>query len=83
MGKSISKAFKKVTNSALGTLGLGEDPKPQAAQEASVAAAPVEVPTDTVEDVDTETTASDEKRVKRSGKRGLQVSRSSGGGISI
>ena len=43
----------------------------------------MEVPNDKVEDVDTETTASDEKKVKRSGKRSLQVSRTSGGGISI
>ncbi len=82
MGKSISKAFKKVVKSTLGTVGLGSDDAPKVV-EAQTPAAPVEVPNDQVEDVDTETTASDEKKVKRSGKRSLQVSRTSGGGISI
>ncbi|QEG09699.1 virion assembly protein [Escherichia phage Peacock] len=82
MGKSISKAFKKVVNNALGTVGLGKDEAPKVV-EAQTPAAPVEVPNDQVEDVDTEVTASDEKKVKRTGKRGLQVSRNSGGGISI
>lgn len=82
MGKSISKAFKKVVNNALGTVGLGKDEAPQVV-EAQTPAAPVETPNDQVEDVDTEVTASDEKKVKRSGKRSLQVSRTSGGGISI
>lgn len=82
MGKSISKAFKKVVKGALGTVGLGSDDAPKVV-EAQTPAAPVEVPNDQVEDVDTETTASDEKKVKRSGKRSLQVSRTSGGGISI
>lgn len=82
MGKSISKAFKKVVKGALGTVGLGADDAPKVV-EAQTPAAPVEVPTDKVEDVDTETTASDEKKVKRSGKRSLQVSRTSGGGISL
>lgn len=83
MGKSISKAFKKVVKSALGTVGLGFDDAPKVVEAPTPAAAPVEVPNDQVEDVDTETTASDEKKVKRSGKRSLQVSRTSGGGISI
>lgn len=85
MGKSISKAFKKVVKSTLGTVGLGSDdaPKVVEAQTPAAPAAPVEVPNDQVEDVDTEVTASDEKKVKRSGKRSLQVSRTSGGGISI
>lgn len=82
MGKSISKAFKKVVKSTLGTVGLGSNDAPKVV-EAQTPAAPVEVPTDKVEDVDTEVTASDEKKVKRSGKRGLKVSRTSGGGISI
>lgn len=82
MGKSISKAFKKVVKSTLGTVGLGSDDAPKVV-EAQTPAAPVEVPNDQVEDVDTEATASDEKKVKRSGKRSLQVSRTSGGGISI
>lgn len=82
MGKSISKAFKKVVKSTLGTVGLGSDDTPKVV-EAKTPAAPVEVPNDKVEDVDTEATASDEKKVKRSGKRSLQVSRTSGGGISI
>lgn len=82
MGKSISKAFKKVVKSTLGTVGLGADEAPKVV-EAQTPAAPVEVPNDQVEDVDTEATASDEKKVKRSGKRSLQVSRTSGGGISI
>ena len=82
MGKSISKAFKKVVSSALGTVGIGSNDAPKVV-EAQTPAAPVEVANDQVEDVDTETTASDEKKVKRSGKRSLQVSRTSGGGISI
>lgn len=82
MGKSISKAFKKVVKSTLGTVGLVSDDAPKVV-EAQTPAVPVEVPNDKVEDVDTETTASDEKKVKRSGKRSLQVSRTSGGGISI
>lgn len=83
MGKSISKAFKKVVNSALGTVGLGADDAPKVVEAPTPAATPVEVPNDKVEDVDTEATASDEKKVKRSGKRSLQVSRTSGGGISL
>lgn len=84
MGKSISKAFKKVVKGALGTVGLGANDAPKVVEAQTPApAAPVEVPNDKVEDVDTEVTASDEKKVKRSGKRGLQVSRTSGGGISI
>ena len=84
MGKSISKAFKKVVKSTLGTVGLGSDDAPKVvASQSPAPAAPVEVPNDKVEDVDTEATASDEKKVKRSGKRSLQVSRTSGGGISI
>lgn len=84
MGKSISKAFKKVVKGALGTVGLGSDDAPKVvAAQPPAPAAPVEVPNDKVEDVDTEATASDEKKVKRSGKRSLQVSRTSGGGISI
>lgn len=82
MGKSISKAFKKVVKGTLGAVGLGADDAPKVV-EAQTPAAPVEVPNDKVEDVDTETTASDEKKVKRTGKRSLQVSRTSGGGISI
>lgn len=83
MGKSISKAFKKVVKGALGTVGLGAEDAPKVVEAPTPAAAPVEVPNDQVEDVDTEATASDEKKVKRSGKRSLQVSRTSGGGISI
>lgn len=83
MGKSISKAFKKVVKGALGTVGLGADDAPKVVEAPTPAAAPVEVPNDQVEDVDTEATASDEKKVKRSGKRSLQISRTSGGGISI
>ena len=84
MGKSISKAFKKVVKNTLGTVGLGSDDAPKVVEAQTPApAAPVEVPNDKVEDVDTEATASDEKKVKRSGKRSLQVSRTSGGGISL
>lgn len=83
MGKSISKAFKKVVSSALGTVGLGSNDAPKVVESQTPAAAPVEVPNDQVKEVDTESTASDEKKVKRTGKRGLQVSRTSGGGISI
>lgn len=84
MGKSISKAFKKVVKGTLGAVGLGSDDAPRVVEAQTPApAAPVEVPNDKVEDVDTEATASDEKKVKRSGKRSLRVSRTSGGGISI
>lgn len=83
MGKSISKAFKKVVKGALGTVGLGKDEAPKVVEAPTPAAVPVEVPNDKVEDVDTEVTASDDKKVKRTGKRGLQVSRTSGGGISL
>lgn len=84
MGKSISKAFKKVVKSTLGTVGLGANDAPKVVEAQTPApAAPVEVPNDKIEDVDTEVTASDEKKVKRSGKRSLQVSRTSGGGISL
>ena len=53
MGKSISKAFKKVVKSTLGTVGLGTDDAPKVV-DAQTPAAPVEVPNDKVEDVDTE-----------------------------
>lgn len=82
MGKSISKAFKKVVGGALNTVGLGAD-TPSQAPAPEVAAAPAEVATDVATDETTETTASDTKKQKASGKRGLQVSRTSGGGISI
>ena len=80
MGKSISKAFKKVVGGALNTVGLGPSAPQPKAQDA--AAAPVEVPQDQVTDVETDATET-EKKVKATGKRGLQVSRTSGGGISI
>lgn len=84
MGKSISKAFKKVVGGALNTVGLGPDaPKAPEAQDAPVAAAPAEVPATTVTDVDTDVTAQDQKKQRAVGKRGLQVSRTSGGGLSI
>ncbi|UZT50311.1 hypothetical protein [Enterobacter phage 03_vB_Eclo_IJM] len=44
MGKSISKAFKKVVGGALNTVGLGPSAPVPKAQDAQVAAAPVEVP---------------------------------------
>lgn len=83
MGKSISKAFKKVIGGALSTVGLGPSAPQPKAQAAPVAAAPVDVPDETVSDVDTGGVESESKRSKRVGKRSLQVSRTSGGGISI
>ncbi|WBF70060.1 capsid and scaffold protein [Shigella phage SFP20] len=83
MGKSISKAFKKVVGGALNTVGLGPSAPQPKAQEQQVAAAPVDVPQDQVTDVETDVTETDKKKVKATGKRGLQVSRTSGGGISI
>lgn len=84
MGKSISKAFKKVVGGALNTVGLGPStPKAPAAADAQVAAAPVEVPQDTVTDVDTDVSATDQKKQRSTGKRGLSIARTSGGGISI
>lgn len=84
MGKSISKAFKKVVGGALNTVGLGPSAAsvPKAADQ-QVAAAPVEVPKDTVTDVETDVTEEGSKKGKRVGKRSLSVSRTSGGGISI
>lgn len=83
MGKSISKAFKKVVGGALNTVGLGPSAPQPKAQDAQVAAAPADVPQDQVTDVETDATETDKKKVKSTGKRGLQVSRTSGGGISI
>lgn len=83
MGKSISKAFKKVVGGALNTVGLGQSAPQPKAQAAQVAAAPVEVPQDQVTDVETDVTETSKKKAKSTGKRGLQVSRTSGGGISI
>lgn len=82
MGKSISKAFKKVVGGTLGAIGLGaqDAPTPKAPE---ATAAPVEVAQDVAPEETTETTASGEKKTKRIGKRGLQVSRTSGGGVSI
>ena len=83
MGKSISKAFKKVVGGALNTVGLVQSAPQPKAQDAQVAAAPVEVPQDQVTDVETDVTEASKKKAKSTGKRGLQVSRTSGGGISI
>ncbi|QUE30110.1 MAG: hypothetical protein [Enterobacter phage ENC31] len=83
MGKSISKAFKKVVGGALNTVGLGPSAPQPKAQDAQVAAAPVEVPQDQVTDVETDAPETNKKKVRATGKRGLQVSRTSGGGISI
>lgn len=82
MGKSISKAFKKVANGALNTVGLGQD-APKIPDAPDVAAPATEAPVDEDQVVDTEDTASQQKQTKRVGKRSLQVSRTSGGGISI
>lgn len=84
MGKSISKAFKKVVGGALKTVGLGQSaPQPTAQPTQVPAAAPVEVPKDQVTDVETDVTEASKKKAKSTGKRSLQVSRTSGGGISI
>lgn len=82
MGKSISKAFKKVTNNALNSVGLGQD-APEAPKVADPAAQPVDVPVDQQQTTPEEETASDVKKTKRVGKSQLQVSRTSGGGISL
>ena len=82
MGKSISKALKKTVGSALGVVGLGTD-APAAAAPAEVPATATDVPQDVTPEVETDTTEADKKKVKSSGKRGLQVSRTSGGGISL
>lgn len=83
MGKSISKAFKKITKIATDPLKiLGGDDAPKPAAE--VAPAPeVQVAKDTPDEDVTQTTESDMKKTKRVGKSQLSVSRSSGGGISI
>lgn len=83
MGKSISKAFKKVVGGTLGAIGLGQNAPTPSAVDVPVAAAPAEVPQDQVTDVETDTTETDKKKVKSVGKRGLQVNRSSGAGISL
>lgn len=79
--KSISKAFKKVTNVA--TLGLLNQPNIPGASDAPVAAVPVETPN--VENVDTtdQDTESNRKRARASGKKSLSVSRSTGNGVNI
>lgn len=79
--KSISKAFKKVTNVA--TLGLLNQPQVPGATDAPLAATPVETPT--VEQVDTtdQDTESNRKRARATGKKSLSVSRSSGNGVNI
>lgn len=82
MGKSISKAFKKVTNNALNSVGLGQD-MPEAPKVADPAAQPVDVPVEQQQVNPEEETASDVKKTKRVGKSQLQVSRTSGGGISL
>lgn len=83
MGKSISKAFKKISSIAtdpLKILGGADAPKPAA----EVAPAPdVQVAKDVPDEDVTQTTESDMKKTKRVGKSQLSVSRSSGGGISI
>lgn len=83
MGKSISKALKKTVGSALGVVGLGQSAPSAAAAEVPVAAASADVPQEQVTDVETDVTETDKKKVKSAGKRGLQVSRTSGGGISL
>ena len=83
MGKSISKAFKKVIGGALNTVGLGQDAPQVAAQEVQAPAAPTEVPQEQVEVIEDDSTPSAAKKATRAGKRGLQVSRTSGGGISL
>ncbi|QVV96876.1 hypothetical protein [Kosakonia phage Kc166A] len=83
MGKSISKALKKTVGSALGVVGLGADAPSAAAADVPVAAAPTDVPQEQAPEVETDVTEADKKKVKASGKRGLQVSRTSGGGISL
>lgn len=83
MGSSIGKAFKKVVNNALGTVGLDKDPQAPK-QEVVPAAAPEQtVPDSTIVTDENADTQADQKRTKRIGKSGLQVSRTSGGGISI
>lgn len=82
MGKSISKAFKKVVGGTLNTIGLGADaPAQQAA--VPIPAADTAVPDTTVEDVETQATDVAAKKPQKVGKRALQVSRTSGGGISL
>lgn len=83
MGKSISKAFKKVVGGTLGAIGLNQSAPSPAAADVPVAAAPAEVPAEQVTDVETDVTDTDKKKVKSAGKRGLQVTRSSGNGISL
>lgn len=82
MGKSISKAFKKVVGGTLGAIGLAPG-APSVTPAPEVAATPVDVPEEQATEDTTQTTASDEKKSKRVGKKSLQVSRTSGGGISL
>ena len=84
MGKSISKAFKKITKIATDPLKiLGGDDAPKPAAEVQSPAPEVQVAKDTPDEDVTQTTESDKKKTKRVGKSQLSVSRSSGGGISI
>lgn len=82
MGKSISKAFKKVVGSTLNTVGLGPD-APAQADAAPIPAPDAAVPDATVDDVETQAEDTAAKKPQKVGKRGLQVSRTSGGGISL
>lgn len=84
MGKSISKAFKKITKIATDPLKILGGADAPSAGAAPVAPAPeVVVAKDTPDEDVTQTTESDLKKTKRVGKSQLSVSRSSGGGISI
>ena len=84
MGKSISKAFKKITKIATDPLKavVGADKAPTPAAE--VAPAPeIQIAQDIPDEDVTKTTEAEKKKSKRVGKSKLSVSRSSGGGISI
>lgn len=88
-GKSLKKAFKKVTKIASGGIpGLGGDDKPKVQQAPPEVVAPTLQATTEVakkevdEDGDADTEAS-KKRARSGGKKGLSVARSSGSGINI
>ncbi|NBF03767.1 hypothetical protein GV819_15850 [Pseudomonas sp. Fl5BN2] len=87
LGKSLKKAFKKLSKIASNPLGGGDDEK-KAAEVAAPEAAPapaavVEAPKADDQPTDDTDTEAAKRAAKAKGKRGLSVARSSGTGLNI
>lgn len=82
MGKSIKKAFNKITKVASDPLKLFKEDAPTPSAEPAPAPE-VTIAQDTPDDDVAAETEAERKKTKRVGKSQLSVSRSSGGGISI